>query len=378
MLRSIEELLQFHRQRFHIDINLVRESLPIGEWNNQGILIGIPWEAGSVLELNDLIFQQDGAFNQFPGNPIILEEKVVGLEGDNFILFNACPLNEPAVRFIRNFLDGRIPKMAREIRKKSRSAFLNGMLGTERTRKSELVEAIKEDSYQLDDLIEQVNKLSRRAILNKKMLAFFDHPEDIFKRDMLRMLSELMKLVPGNYSCIRFEDGKIIGLTQPIVIVHEGHAYDFEPYEVKFDLNTQTIHIRGDKNEVNTYIHPHVTGGGSICWGNIGGLVAKLSGELDIYGLFQLLHTFLSTYNEDDPYQKIERWDPSYVEDDDDGPYCRWCDETGHDISECEWCWWCEACEDYCDHDEENCPSRQTDETEEEEVKDDDLVAEPA
>ena len=96
-------------------------------------------------------------------------------------------------------------------------------------------------------------------------------------------------------------------------------------------------------------------------------MVSRLAGELDLFGLFQLVHQFLTTYNENDPYQRIEKWNPDWEdESDDDEPYCSWCDAYGHDISECESCWWCEHCQQYDDHDEENCPNRPKEETEEE------------
>jgi len=383
MLKSIEELLQFHRQRYHVGINLVREAWEVEDWNGQGILIGITAEVGIVLKVGELVFQQDESFIQRTGDALVLHNHTVGVQGENFILLNVCPLNNQSVRFIRNLIDERIPKIARELRKKTRLAFLNGMLQTAGDRKTELTSLIREQSYSLDDLTEQVNRMSRDIAMYKRMLAFFQRPEDHFKRQTMRMFSELMKLVPGNYTDIRLEEGKIIGTTQRIVIAYEDHSYDFEPYEVVFNLNNQKVQITGDKNTNNGYCHPHVTTAGSICWGNIAGLVAKLSGEFDLYGLFELIGTFLSQYNEDDPYQKIERWDPNWTEDDEENePYCSFCDETGHEISECEWCWWCEHCEEYADHYEEDCPNRQQEEEQiestEEEVIDADVVAEPA
>lgn len=365
MLTSIEELLQFHRQKYHIDIRLVRELSQIEDWDAPGITVGIPNGEGVIVEIGEAIFQQNGSFQEKTGDLIVVEDQRVAVQGENFLLFNLCPINEPAVRLVRNLIDQLIPKMARLLRKQSRSEYLNGMLGTARARKSDLNDQIKEETYQLDDLTEQVNRASRRLALCKKMLTFFDHPEEHFKRQVLRMFSDLMKLVPGNYSSFRFEDGKIIGTTQPIVIVHDDQSYEFEPYEVRFDLRSQQVAITGDANSVNGYIHPHVTTSSSICWGNIGGLVARLSGEMDLYGLYELIATFLSLYNEDDPYQRIERWDPNWEESNEENePYCSFCDESGHEISECEWCWWCEHCEEYVDHYEEDCPCRKPEESE--------------
>ena len=113
---------------------------------------------------------------------------------------------------------------------------------------------------------------------------------------------------------------------------------------------------RGD-NENNNYIHTHISDG-SICWGNIGPTINKLQGQLELHGLFQLVYQFLSTYNADDPYQRIERWNPDWEDEDyEDEPFCIFCDDYGHEVENCESCWWCEYCMEWVDHQEDECPS---------------------
>jgi len=174
-----------------------------------------------------------------------------------------------------------------------------------------------------------------------------------------------MKLVPSIYSSFRFEGDTVVGITHEIIIAYDGYDYHFDPYEVEVNLRQGKVFISGGTN-ANGYIHPHVTDeSANICWGNIGHLVNRLAGELDLFGLFQLVHQFLTTYNANDPYQKIAKWNPDWEEEDEDNePYCSWCDEYGHDISECVSCWWCEHCQQYYDHDEENCPNRPREEEE--------------
>jgi len=178
---------------------------------------------------------------------------------------------------------------------------------------------------------------------------------------------DLTKLVPAVYADFSFKEDSVTGTTHPIDIEHDGCTYHFDAYEVTVDLRQGKVLISGGTN-ANGYIHPHVTDESTnICWGNCGHLVSRLAGELDLFGLFQLVHQFLTTYNENDPYQKIEKWDPNWEEEsDEDDPYCSWCDEYGHDVSECESCWWCEYCQQYDDHSEEDCPNRPKEETEEE------------
>ena len=174
-----------------------------------------------------------------------------------------------------------------------------------------------------------------------------------------------MKLVPGTYASFRIEDESVIGVTHDVEIEFESTRYHFDFYNVAVDLRQGKIRISGGTN-MNGYLHPHVTDENSICWGNVGHLVERLVGELDLFGLFQLVHQFLTTYNASDPYQRIEKWDPDWEDENDpDEPYCSWCDSYGHEISECESCWFCPHCDQYDDHSEEDCPNRPQEQNEE-------------
>jgi hypothetical protein len=209
-------------------------------------------------------------------------------------------------------------------------------------------------------------QLSRTIETSRHLLEMFQHSPEWIRKRANQTFCDLMKLVPAAYETFRFEDESVVGVTHDIDIEYDGYTYHFHPYEVEVNLRQGKVLISGGTN-VNGYVHPHVTDERSnVCWGNIGHLVSRLSGELDLCGLFQLAHTFLTSYNASDPYQKIERWDPDYEEpSDEDEPYCLYCDDYGHVISECDSCWWCDHCNEYVDHDEEDCPSRPKEESEE-------------
>jgi hypothetical protein len=64
--------------------------------------------------------------------------------------------------------------------------------------------------------------------------------------------------------------------------------------------------------------------------------VSRLLVSLICTDFFNWCINFLNSYNSSDPFQKIEKWDPNWVDDQDDEPYCSWCDDYGHDISDCE------------------------------------------
>ncbi|MBU0507768.1 hypothetical protein KKH27_02880, partial [bacterium] len=234
-------------------------------------------------------------------------------------------------------------------------------------RKRELTSSIREDSYELERLSLQMMQLARKLETDRQVLKMFERAPDWIKARATRIFVDLMKLVPGTYTSFRIEDTSVIGVTHPIDIEHDGCTYHFNAYEVEADLCQGKVRISGG-TESNGYIHPHVTDESTnICWGNIGHLVQRLVGELDLFPLFQLVHQFLTTYNEADPYQRIEKWDPNWIdEEEEEEPYCSWCDDYGHEICDCDQCWWCEHCQQYDDHDEENCPNRPKEEESEE------------
>ena len=118
-------------------------------------------------------------------------------------------------------------------------------------------------------------------------------------------------------------------------------------------------------SDVNGYVHPHVTDDPTnVCWGNIGHLVSRLAGSLELCELYQLVHQFLISYNENDPFQKIEKWNPDWCEDDsEEEPFCPICDEYGHSVDVCDDAIWCEACSEYVDIDHD-CPHKESEEEE--------------
>ena len=374
MYRSIQDLLNFYSQQYHVSVELVLDDDAFFQRLSNGVVVGLSTGVGELIEESGMQFLSNPAFQNIDGVPFMLEDRLLARTGKNYILFHISPENDFADQLIRKVIEDTVPSMAKALRKDLRTKFMNNLKQTSDKRKDEIRSSIRDNEYHLQDLNEQINSTARKMMLDKRLLKLFDKPERNLKKFAVRLFADLMKLVPGIYQSFTIEGSKITGVTSEISIDHEGESYNFQPYEVTFDLTSSTVMIAGDKNENNGYIHPHVTyggggGTGSICWGNIGGLVARLGGELDVYGLFQLIHQYLSTYNENDPYQKIERWNPNYDEDEDNSPYCSFCDESGHEISDCEWCWWCECCEDYADHDEENCPNRlsETEEPKEEE-----------
>jgi hypothetical protein len=361
MISAIRELVQFYSQQFHVPIECVRETWEMETWERQGLLVGMPESTDDAIDkkIDKLAFGHDPEFGkQLGGDLVVVHDLPMARIGTRSIVFLFLPTNKAATDLARKMLEERLPRMCRTYRHEMRDQLVTGITECVQDRKKELQSSIREDSYELERLSLQMMQLSRKLETDRQVLTLFEKAPEWICARATRTYVDLMKLVPGTYASFRIEDESVIGVTHDVEIEFEGTRYHFDFYNVAVDLRQGKIRISGGTN-MNGYVHPHVTDENSICWGNVGHLVDRLVGELDLFGLFQLVHEFLTTYNASDPYQRIEKWDPDYEEpDDDEEPYCSWCDSYGHEISECESCWFCPHCDQYDDHSEEDCPNR--------------------
>lgn len=354
MTQRIEDLVQFYAQKFHVPLTLFTDSWQVENWDKQGIAIVLPSDAENARAITKLL----------PGDLVVVNDTPVARISKQWLVLFMWANDPESAMQVRTFIDHKLPRLCRQYRHEMRGALVTSVAECVKDRKRELQSSIREDAYELERLSLQMIQLSRKLETDRQVMKMFERAPEWIKARATRTFVDLMKLVPVTYASFSIEDHTITGVTHPVDIEHDGCSYHFDAYEVEADLRQGKVRITGG-TESNGYIHPHVTDGDNICWGNIGGLVSRLIGELDLFGLFQLVHQFLTTYNESDPFQKIEKWDPGWVDDDEEPePYCSWCDDYGHEIEDCDQCWWCEYCQQYDDHDEENCPNRPKEESE--------------
>ena len=350
--QQIRTLCDFYAQKWNTPITLMTKEAYVAQWHEVGIAVFVNAEKDSQF-CKDMF-----------GDPLVMESVIVGKVSSMWLVLYGAP----RLDVTSNILDAHLPRMCRVFRNGQRQALIETTLSVAAERKQELARTLRDDKYELERLCMQVMTLSRKIEGDNEILKMFSRAPELIKAKATRTFVEMMKLVPSCYESIKLDDSSVIATTYPIVLEHDGGRYDFEPYVVEVRLDTGKVLISGG-TECNGYVHPHVADDPSnICWGNIGHLVPRLAGELDLHGLLQLVHQFLHSYNSSDPFQKIEKWDPNWVEDEDDEPYCSWCDDYGHDISDCESCWWCPHCNQYDDHDEDSCPNRPQEENEEEDA----------
>jgi len=375
MIQQIQDLVQFYAQKYHVPIDLVTEKWQTDTMNSQHITVALPRDASEHKVLGDMVFSYDLDYaKELGGDLVVAEDTPLARIGPQWLVLLFWPKNQMAWTFAKRLLDQHLPKTCRQHRHILRDALVESITSCVSDRKRELQISMREDQYEVERLSLEITRLSRKLEGDRQALSIFQRAPEWIRHRANHTFVDLMKLVPSIYSSFQFESDTVVGITHEIIIPYDGYDYHFDAYNVEVNLRQGKVFISGGTN-VNDYIHPHATSESSnICWGNIGHLVSRLAGELDLFGLFQLVYQFLTTYNANDPYQRIEKWDPDWVDDEDNEPYCSWCDENGHDISECESCWWCEHCQQYDDHAEENCPNRPR---EEEEVTDE-LVEETA
>jgi len=137
---------------------------------------------------------------------------------------------------------------------------------------------------------------------------------------------------------------EILFTTGPAVIDYEGYQYRFGPFQVGLGLASGKVTISPtDAAHVeNGYAHPHVSDSGIACLGNMAPVIAKALGMGDVTGAVTTILEFLRSYNPHDAYQRIERWDPGWEDEDDRFESC-YDNSSNYD---------CVVCRD------ENCPFR--------------------
>ena len=324
MLLQIQDLTRFYAQKYHVPIADLTDTWQVDSWDREGLAVALPSHSATTKTIADMVVLHEPEFAKaLPGDLVTLDDVPVARIGKQWLVLLIWPKNPPALSFVRKLIDQHLPRICRQYRHQMKDTLVESIASCVHDRKRELQSSIREDGYELERLSLQTMQLSRKLETDRQVLRMFERGPAWVKQRANHTFVDLLKLVPATYASFRFEDESVTGVTHDIEIEYDGYTYHFEPYEVTVNLRQGKVFIGGGTN-VNGYVHPHVTDERSnVCWGNVGHLVSRLAGELDLFGLFQLVHQFLTSYNASDPYQRIERWDPEYEEErDDEEPYC--------------------------------------------------------
>ena len=195
--------------------------------------------------------------------------------------------------------------------------------------KTWLIRSLAEKNQQLRGQVRSFELLTRRRMIRQ---AHEDHAQ------IVRMLGRGLRT-------LQIENGLLRAVTAPVEITWDGVSYSMGTYCIHLPLGNGrlTIHPESGCEDVDGFSHPHINSDGIPCLGNIGGTLAQLLGEGENAQAITLLLEFLRSYNPDNPYIRLERWDPDWEDED-----SRW--ENCYDnasLSDCATC------------DDEDCPHRE-------------------
>lgn len=147
---------------------------------------------------------------------------------------------------------------------------------------------------------------------------------------------------------------------------------NFGRFKALVNVQESTVYVYPlERNlEVSGYIHPHISAGSTVCWGNAADMVSKALPKLHLACVMEALSVILTHYNEESPYCMIQKFyfqqngtKPTQSEltvtgmwycaacgmtiengNDCDCPTCRVCDERYQEDNgrECDCCYDCE------------------------------------
>jgi len=114
------------------------------------------------------------------------------------------------------------------------------------------------------------------------------------------------------YGC-RLPENVILVYTKNICIQYENSIYSLGRYLIFINpnsgsRNTESIVriINQDPAHHNDNLHPHVFDDGRCCFGNIEEMIPELIANNKLAKLIHLIIAFLTSYNKNDPYNRIE------------------------------------------------------------------------
>lgn len=122
------------------------------------------------------------------------------------------------------------------------------------------------------------------------------------------MFAALKKMAEGGL--IMVDDDLIKIDLGRVDICYQGKVYDIGYFEMELTLDDDdnNITLINKEGAMDGYYHPHITGSGEPCFGNLSGEVDALIDSLDLDLLVSVIQSHLHSYNPRDAYIKIENW----------------------------------------------------------------------
>ena len=271
-----------------------------------------------------------GCLVNLPGRPVVVDDQELAIAFGRYLLIQFNP--EELFKAIKD------AGLFNQVMGRILSEGLDIILGASTTKDEDELnhwietrvfyhkERVRSSEIELENLLEEVlehraeirNKFKKYFQL-KQMIDFHKHfTEQLWKKRVRDEYHLLKKLVPVSYSSIKFTRNGLEAITPKISIEYDGVIYEIGRFEVKINLERLEIGFRNLDNSIDGYPHPHINNSGIACWGSLEEDIERLIAEEDLYGLLVVIGEFLRSYNPENPYLKIEYWDPDYDPEEDE------------------------------------------------------------
>ena len=335
---SFPVLLPGERLEVHAPAYVTEDQRVYGYRDRRGGVAALAGVTGNRVHVYfdlDLLFRHPERIRRFPRN-------------------GARPTGSPAALLADLVLGPALARAARNIRAYSwraeRNAYARQVLRAREQQADDWRRAIRDNDVSIEDKTWQLRTLvEKNTQLRDQVRAF----ESLTRRRRVRLAREdhaqIVSMLGKGLRVLRVENSILKATTAPVEIQWDGVTYRMGSFEIHVPLATGrvTIHPEEGCTHVEGFFHPHVNSDGIPCLGNIGGTLAQLIGERHFAQVLTLLLEFLRSYNPDNPYIRLERWDPDWEDEDDHWERCY----DGASFSDCA------TCDDW------DCPHREGAET---------------
>jgi hypothetical protein len=191
-------------------------------------------------------------------------------------------------------------------------------------------DALRQMEFEAEDYYRRLVQAERdMPVLRTELDALQQNAKNTEDGAVKKQAADLCTLISsGQYEEIKPQpDGGLSARTSAITIWHDDWEFSLGCYDIKVDCHGKVTIRSADGTDAQGYPHPHIDSSGKPCLGNIAPDLARAIGRMRIAEALSLLHEFLTSYNPDNPYIKLSRFDPDYSGDEDENP-CEDCDES--------------------------------------------------
>jgi predicted nucleic acid-binding Zn-ribbon protein len=120
------------------------------------------------------------------------------------------------------------------------------------------------------------------------------------------------------HQSVKLNRGSYCFYTSPVYLSYKNPAAGiniqscpFGRFKIIYNILTGSVKVlKLSKNiEYSGYYHPHISGSGSVCWGNAATLYKDACQTYDMVKALNALQVILTNYNDQSPYKPIQRFD---------------------------------------------------------------------